>query len=277
MLTCKTASEIDKMRQAGLHVWHALQIARELAKPGMTTGEIDARIERFYEDRKVLPIFKGVPGRVPFPAVTCISVNEEVVHGIPGPRVLREGDIVGIDTGCKVFDEGSTVRGWCGDAAVTIPVGKISEANQRLLDITEQVLLVAIAEMANAAYWSDVARKMEALAKKAGFSVVETLVGHGIGRDMHEEPQVPNYVTQETLKYGDFKLRHGLVLAVEPMVNMGGKKVLVLDDHWTIVTKDRKPSAHFEHTLALTPGGVRILTGPPLTESEKIDISPYLA
>lgn len=277
MVTLKTVSEVDRMRKAGLFVWHALQIARELAKPGMTTGEIDARIERFFDDHHVLPIFKGVPGRVPFPAVTCISVNEEVVHGIPGPKVLKEGDIVGVDTGCKVFDNGVSGLGWCGDAAVTIPVGKISEENQQLLKITEQLLQTAVVELVKASHWSDVARKMENIAKKAGFSVVETLVGHGIGREMHEEPQVPNYVSHETLRYGDFKIRPGLVLAVEPMVNRGVKKVEVLDDHWTIVTKDRKPSAHFEHTLALTKDGVRVLTGPPLSESEKIDISPYVS
>lgn len=283
MLTYKSASEIEKMRKAGLYVWHALQIVRSIIRPGITTGEIDARVERFYEDMKVVPLFKGVPGKVPFPAVTCISVNEEVVHGIPGSRKLREGDIVGVDTGCKVPDRpldgsvpGQDVLGWCGDSAVTFAVGKISETKQNLLDVTEQTLALAIAEIPKAKYWNEVARKMEDFVKKNRFSVVETLVGHGIGRDMHESPQIPNYFCRESLQSGDFRLKPGLAIAVEPMVNVGTKRVRVLDDHWTIVTSDRKPSAHFEHTLAITTSGIRVLTGPPETDAEKIDLSPYL-
>ncbi len=269
MLTYKSAVEIDKMRRAGLYVWHALQIARAAIRPGITTAEIDARIERFYDDMKVIPLFKGVPGKVPFPAVTCISVNEEVVHGIPGPRKLAEGDIVGVDTGCKA-------AGWCGDSAVTFPVGTISEENQRLLDVTEHALALAIEEIPKAKYWSEVAKKMEAYVKKHRYSVIETLVGHGIGREMHESPQVPNYFCKEILQSGDFALSPGVVIAVEPMVNIGTKRVRCLEDHWTIVTTDRKSSAHFEHTLAITASGVRVLTGPPETEQEKIDLSPYL-
>ncbi len=269
MLTLKSATEIDKMRTAGLYVWHALQIAGSMVRAGVTTAEIDATVERFFKDFNAVPLFKGVPGKVPYPAVTCISVNEEVVHGIPGPRKLVEGDIVSIDTGCKV-------AGWCGDSARTFSVGKISELKQRLLDATRQSLEVAISEFACSKLWSDVARKMEKVAIDNGFSVVETLVGHGIGREMHEDPQVPNYVSNETLRYSDFKLRPGLVLAVEPMVNVGTKDVRVQRDHWTIVTVDRKPSAHFEHTLALTSSGVRVLTGPPENDDEKLDISSYL-
>ena len=267
-MSYKSAVEIDKMRKAGLYVWHALQIVRGLVRPGITTGEIDARVERFYEDMKVIPLFKGVPGRVPFPAVTCISVNEEVVHGIPGKRELLEGDIVGVDTGAKT-------GGWCGDSAVTFPVGRISEEKQRLLDVTERTLQIAIEEIPRCTYWSEVARKMEDHVIKSGYYVVETLVGHGIGRKMHEEPQVPNYFCREIQQSGDFKLVPGLVIAVEPMVNVGTKKVQVLKDHWTIIATDRKPSAHFEHTLAITADGVRILTGPPENDAEKIDISVY--
>ncbi|MCL2005640.1 MAG: type I methionyl aminopeptidase [Planctomycetaceae bacterium] len=270
----KSAREIDRMRKAGLFVWHALQIAEKLVRPGMTTGEIDARIEQFYEYHHVIPLFKGVPGTVPFPAVTCISVNEQVVHGIPGDRVLREGDIVGIDTGCKILDAGSQSKGWCGDSARTFAVGKITFEQQRLLDVTEGMLNVAIAEMGRAATWGAVARKMQALAKPAGFSVIEDLVGHGIGREMHESPQVPNYVSQKTMQ-NDFKLVPGMVLAVEPMVNIGTKNIRTLRDHWTISTADRKPSAHFEHTLALTTSGVRILTGPPESDEERMDISQW--
>ena len=270
----KSAREIDRMRKGGLFVWHALQIAEKLVRPGITTGEIDQRIEQFFDDHHVLPLFKGVQGKVPFPAVTCISVNEEVVHGIPGNRVLREGDIVGIDTGCKILDVGLPTKGWCGDAARTFAVGTITAVRQRLMEVTEGMLNIAIAEMGTAATWCAVAKKMQALAHNDGFSVIDELVGHGIGRDMHESPQVPNYVSQQ-VKQNDFKLVPGIVLAVEPMVNVGTKKIRTLRDHWTIVTSDGKPSAHFEHTLALTSSGVRVLTGPPENESEKIDISKY--
>ena len=271
----KSAREIDRMRKAGLYVWHALQIAEKLVRPGITTGEIDARIEQFFDDHNVVPLFRGVQGKVPFPAVTCICVNEQVVHGIPGDRVLREGDIVGVDTGCKVLDIGSQTKGWCADSARTFAVGKIAADRQRLLEVTEGMLNIAIEEMGKAETWSAVAKKMQALAHKNGFSVIEDLVGHGIGREMHEDPQVPHYVSQETMKK-DFKLVPGIVIAVEPMVNMGTKKIRTLRDHWTIVTKDSKPSANFEHTLALTSSGVRVLTGPPENDSEKIDIAKYV-
>lgn len=269
MRTLKSAADIEKMRQAGIVVWHALQIAGRLVKPGVTTAAIDARIEQFFNDMKVTPLFKGVPGVVPFPAVTCISVNEEVVHGIPGDRVLKEGDIVGIDTGVNM-------RGWCGDAAVTFPVGKISSENRRLLTVTQRVLQIAIEVLPRCELWSDVARVMQNHARENGFSVIETLVGHGIGRQMHEEPQVPNFVSRAFLRHGDFPIRPGLVIAVEPMINIGVKQTETLSDHWTIVTADRKSSAHFEHTLAVTMSGVRVLTGPPVADHEKIDISAYV-
>ena len=271
----KSAREIDRMRKAGLYVWHALQIAEKMIRPGITTGEVDARIEQFYNDHYVIPLFKGYPGKVPFPAVTCISVNEQVVHGIPGDRALREGDIVGVDTGCKILDTGSKIKGWCGDSARTFAVGKITDEQQRLMDVTEGMLNIAIEEMGKATHWSAVARKMQTLAHKEGFSVIEDLVGHAIGREMHEDPQVPNYFCPETKK-SDFNLVPGIVLAIEPMVNVGTKKIRTLRDHWTIVTADHKMSAHFEHTLALTTSGVRVLTGPPENEAEKIDISRYV-
>jgi methionyl aminopeptidase len=272
----KSAREIDRMRKAGLYVWHALQIAEKLVRPGITTGEIDAKIEQFFNDHGVIPLFKGVQGKVPFPAVTCISVNEEVVHGIPGNRVLKEGDIVGIDTGCKLLDAGSQTKGWCSDAARTFAVGRITALNQRLMDVTEGMLNIAIEEMGRAKTWSTVAKKMQALPHKHGFSVIEDLVGHGIGREMHENPQTPNYVSQATMRT-DFYLVPGIVLAIEPMVNIGTKKIRTLRDHWTIITNDHKPSAHFEHTLALTTSsGVRVLTGPPQNEDERIDIGKYV-
>lgn len=259
MLNLRSPREIALMREAGLVVWHAHQLAAALVKPGVTTREIDAVIENYFAERGAIPLFKGVPGKVPFPAVTCISVNEEVVHGIPGPRKLVEGDIVSIDTGCKL-------AGWCGDAAVTRPVGRISAEKQRLLDVTKGTLELAIEMMKIKSRWSDVAAEMEKYVRDHGFYVVETFVGHGIGREMHEEPQVPNFRSKQLLRSGDFELRPGLVIAVEPMVNVGTQKVKGLSDHWTQVTKDGKPSAHFEHTIAMTKDGPVALTAGPQGE-----------
>jgi methionyl aminopeptidase len=244
------------MRKAGLLVFQAHEIAAALVRPGVTTGEIDAAVEKFFLEKNAIPLFKGVPGKVPFPAVTCISVNDEVVHGIPGKRVLREGDVVSIDTGCKF-------EGWCGDSAVTHPVGKIDPEVQRLLDVTRGVLELAIELMGQKSRWSEVAAEMGKFVRDAGFSVVESFVGHGIGREMHEDPQVPNFVSAQLRRNGDFSLEPGLVIAVEPMVNMGTKHVKSLPDFWTQATQDARPSAHFEHTIAITDDGPWVLTGPP--------------
>jgi len=244
------------MRKAGLLVWEAHRLAASMLAPGVTTGQIDAALEQFFDEHDAVPLFKGVPGRVPFPAVTCISVNEEVVHGIPGPRKLVEGDIVSIDTGCKW-------KGWCGDAAVSHPIGKVAPEVQRLLDVTRGVLELAIDLMGKRSMWSQVAAEMEAYVRDNGFAVVEAFVGHGIGRQMHEDPQVPNFVSDQLRRSGDFRLEPGLVIAVEPMVNMGTKRVRTLKDHWTQVTVDGRPSAHFEHTIALTDSGPYVLTAGP--------------
>lgn len=255
----RSAREIAQMRKAGLLVWRALQIAEEAIVPGVTTGEIDARIEGFFQQHGAVPLFKGVPGKIPFPAVACISVNEEVVHGIPGRRKLREGDIVSIDTGCKL-------NGWCGDAAATYAVGRIAPELQRLLAVTQNTLQMAIDLMGQRSWWSEVAREMERYVRSQGYSVVENFVGHGIGREMHEDPQVPNFVNRQFLHNGDFRLVPGLVLAVEPMVNLGTKRVRTGRDYWTQITVDGKASAHFEHTIAITPDGVSVLTAPPAEE-----------
>jgi methionyl aminopeptidase len=256
----RSPREIAQMRKAGLLVWEAHRAARALVRPGVTTAEIDAAVEGYFAAHHAEPLFKGVPGPVPFPAVTCISINEEVVHGIPGPRKLKEGDIVSIDTGCRL-------AGWCGDAAATYAVGEVTANVRRLLDVTRKCLELAIKLMDQRKWWSDVAREMEALVKQHGFSMVEAFVGHGIGRKMHEDPQVPNFAARRVRRSSDFRLVPGLVIAVEPMVNMGTKEVRCQADHWTQVTADGAPSAHFEHTIALTEEGPEVLTAGPNGES----------
>jgi methionyl aminopeptidase len=195
------------------------------------------------------PTYKEGEG---FPGYTCISVNEEVIHGIPGPRRLKDGDIVSIDA--NVF-----LEGWVADAATTCPVGPISPKVQKLLDVTQGALKVAIDTAKPGKKWSDVARLMQWTVEQAGFNVVREFVGHGVGRSMHEDPKVPNFVTPESGR-GDFVLRSGMTIAVEPMVVMGRRDVVLLEDDWTVVTEDRLPAAHFEHTLAITESGVDILT-----------------
>jgi methionyl aminopeptidase len=256
VVNLRSAREIAAMRRAGLLVWAAHQLVKSLVRPGITTGEIDAAVEQFFAEKGAVPLFKGVPGKIPFPAVCCMSVNDEVVHGIPGRRVLLDGDVVSIDTGCKI-------GGWCGDSAVTYPVGEISPEVRRLLDCTSGVLDLAIQLMGTRSRWSDVASEMAKYVRDHGFSVVENFVGHGIGRKMHEDPQVPNFCTPAFRRNHDFELEPGLVIAVEPMVNMGSKKVRPLPDHWTQSTVDGKPSAHFEHTVAITDAGPLVLTAAP--------------
>jgi methionyl aminopeptidase len=252
----KSRREIGLMREAGKLVAEALRLCRQLAQPGVRTIEIDQAVEALFARHGALPLFKGYPGRVPFPAVTCISVNEQVVHGIPGQRRIREGDLLKIDTACKL-------NGWCADAAITLTIGEVSAERRRLVRVAEEVLELARIEMGRCKRWSEVAIKMQQHVERAGFSVVTQYVGHGIGRVMHENPQVPNFVNKETRKH-DFKLEPGLVLAVEPMVNMGRPEADTLADHWTVVTRDGLPSAHVEHTFALTQEGVVVVTADEL-------------
>ena len=249
----KTRDEVDAMRPACRLVAEILSNVKKRIVPGVTTKELDAYIDGTFAQHGAIPLFKGYTGqKTPFPSATCISVNEEVVHGIPGPRKLAEGDLVTLDTGCRYLD-------WCGDSAITVGVGKISPDRQKLWDVAEETLRLAIREIPKCRKWSQVARKMADYVRSHGFSVVEQFVGHGIGRNMHEDPQVPNYDARSWNKQ-DFWLDEGLVIAVEPMVNMGKKDVKVLGDHWTVVTQDRKPSVHVEHVLAITSKGVEILT-----------------
>jgi methionyl aminopeptidase len=267
MVHLKSNREIGLMRQAGLAVWQAHQIAASMIAPGVTTREIDAAIERYFLRIGATPLFKNYPNNLrnkpPFPAVTCMSVNDAVVHGIPNDTPLREGDIVSIDTGCRL-------AGWCGDAARTYPVGQIAPEVQSLLDATEGVLQLAMELMASKSYWSGVAREMADYVRDHGYSTVECFVGHGIGREMHEDPQVPNFPSRSLRGRGDFRLEPGLVIAVEPMVNMGSKQVKLLPDHWTQVTADGQPSAHFEHTIAMTVEGPRALTSAPSAAEQSL-------
>ncbi len=249
----KSAREIGLMREAGKLVAAALRMARSMCRPGVRTLDIDQAIEALYARHGAIPLFKGYPGpKVPFPAVTCISLNEQVVHGIPGPRVIREGDLVKMDTACKL-------NGWCADAAITVIVGEVRPEWRRLVTVAEEVLGIAVREMGRRRWWTEVASLMQKHAEDNGYSVVHQYVGHGIGRVMHENPQVPNFVNRDVRKQ-DFRLEEGLVLAVEPMVNMGRAETRMLGDHWTVVTKDGLPSVHVEHTLAITKDGVKILT-----------------
>lgn len=260
------------MRKAGLVVWQAHQIAARLMQPGRSTAEIDAAVDRYFTKCDVRPLFKNHPnparGKPPFPAVTCMSINDQVVHGIPNNRPLREGDIVSIDTGCKL-------NGWCGDAAITHPIGIVSPEVRKLLDVTLATLHLAIDLMYTKSFWSEIAEEMFMYVADNGFTTVECFVGHGIGRQMHQDPQVPNFVNRSLRGSGDFRIEPGLVIAVEPMVNAGTKKVKLLPDHWTQSTKDGKPSAHFEHTVAITKGGPVRLTGPP-TKDEIEEMAPLL-
>jgi methionyl aminopeptidase len=265
----KSTRELARMRRAGLVVWAAHHVIAQCVRPGISTGQLDAIITRVLDLFHAEPLFLGVPGpRGPFPAVSCISVNEELVHGIPGNRVLQSGDIVSIDIGCRL-------DGWCGDAAWTYPVGDITPVCQKLLEVTRRTLELAIEEFAYQPRWSIIAGKMAEFVRRHGFSVVEDFAGHGIGRQMHEAPQVPNFI-DNALKRRDIDLQPGLVLAIEPMVNVGSKNVRLLADGWTVVTSDGQPSAHFEHTVARTEKGAWVLTDAPKTPDEEQFVRPVL-
>lgn len=252
----KSPREIGFMRDAGRLVAEALERVRVLAVPGSTTADMNAAVADLFRQHDAEPLFlnyaNSAKGKPAFPAVVCASVNEAVVHGIPNRRALKEGDVVSIDTGCRL-------RGWCGDAAVTLPIGEVAPEIENLLRVTRDTLDLAIRAMGRCKTWSEVAILMEQYVKSQKMAVVEKFVGHGIGQAMHEEPQVPNFVTK-ALRKNDTRLEPGLVLAIEPMVALGTKNVDVLNDHWTVVTKDRRFAAHFEHTVAMTVDGPKILT-----------------
>jgi methionyl aminopeptidase len=252
----KTPQQIEKMRKAGSIVNAVLNRLGEIVAPGVTTEELDAEADRLCRELGGTCLFKGVPGRGhagPFPGNICASLNEVVVHGIPSKRAIRDGDIVSVDFGARL-------EGWCGDAATTFIVGQAQPKVQHLVDVTRNTLELAIRMCRPGEKWSTVARAMQEYVEGEGFSVVREFVGHGIGQDMHEEPKVPNFVSRE-LQARDILLSEGLVLAVEPMVNMGSPGVAYAPDGWSVVTRDGKPSAHFEHTVAITAKGVTVLTG----------------
>jgi methionyl aminopeptidase len=244
----KSERDLERMRAAGRVVADALYELSRRVQPGVTTHELDDFAYQFVRRRGAQPSFKGYRG---YPATLCVSVNEEVVHGIPNRRrVLREGDIVGIDLGAKL-------RGFHADAAVTVPVGRVSEEAERLLAVTQAALWEGICRARSGGRLLEVSAAIERYVERHGFAIVRSMVGHGIGRSMHEEPQVPNYVGTG---HDNPVLQEGMTLAVEPMVNAGSAEIEVLEDEWTVVTQDRRLSAHFEHTVAITARGPRILT-----------------
>ncbi len=246
-INLKSADQVDKMQASAEILASVFVSVRERVVPGASTAEIDAAIEGLIRGAGCIPSFKGYHG---FPGSACISVNEEVVHGIPGERELKSGDIVGLDIGLIKDD-------WHADSAETLPVGEIDADAAKLLRVTRECLANGIATIAVGERISVIGTAIEAHARANGFSVVESLVGHGIGRDLHEDPQVPNY---RCFTMPDPVMEEGLVIAIEPMINSGTKRVITARDEWTVLTADRKLSAHFEHTVAVTADGPKILT-----------------
>ena len=256
MIVRKTAAELEKMRRSGLLVHRILQSLRELAVEGATTMDLEMAAEKMISGAGAKPAFKGyyVPAAgEAFKFVLCTSVNEEIVHGMPNAkRVLKKGDIVSIDTGVKL-------DGYYGDSAITVPIGEVDPGTERLLDVTRQSLELAIDRVRSGGRLFDVCKTVQDYVETNGFSIVREYVGHGIGTQLHEEPQVPNYVDR---KNENPRLKPGMVLAVEPMVNAGRPEVTVLKDKWTAVARDGSYSAHFEHCVAVTESGPWVLTRP---------------
>ena len=247
MICRRSPREVECIRQAGAVVAEVLELCRRLAQPAVTTEEIDRQAESLIRRRNGIPLFKGYRN---YPKSICLSINEEVVHGIPGPRKLQAGDIVSVDVGVRL-------GGYCADAAITFPVGNVPPEAERLMGITREALERAIAVLKPDMRLSIVSGAVQAYVESQGCSVVRKYTGHGIGREMHEEPQVPNFVSRSA---ADPVLPEGCVLAIEPMVNAGRPEVEVLENGWTVVTKDRSLSAHFEHTVAIRENGADVLT-----------------
>ena len=250
MISLKSAREIEIMRRANIIVAEVLQELKKHVVPGVTTLELDAIAEELTLKKNAVPAFKGynVAGRV-YPRCLCASVNDEIVHGIPSNRVLREGDIIGLDYGV-------IYEGFYGDSAITVGVGHVSKEAQRLMDVTEQSLYRGVEELVDGKRLGDLGAAVQRIAEAAGYSVVRAFVGHGIGKKLHEEPPVPNYGEPDR----GLRLKEGMVLAIEPMVNAGGYEVEIKEDGWTAVTKDGSLAAHFEHSVAITKNGPYILS-----------------
>lgn len=253
MITLKTPQDIEIMRAANLIVAEVLAELRRHVRPGVSTGDLDRIAERMTYERGAVPAFKGyeVAGRV-FPASVCTSINDEIVHGVPSERrVLRAGDIIGLDFGVRY-------QGFYGDAAVTVAVGEADAEAQRLMETTREALWAGIDQVKVGNRLGEVSAAIQERVEREGFSVVRDFVGHGIGRRLHEEPQVPNYGQRDR----GVRLREGMVLAIEPMVNAGAPEVMIKQDGWTAVTRDGRRSAHFEHSVAVTPDGPFVLSQP---------------
>ncbi|MED1954797.1 type I methionyl aminopeptidase [Brevibacillus centrosporus] len=246
MIILKSKSELEVMREAGRIVALTHQELAKAIKPGVTTKQLDEIAETFIRSMGAIPSFKGYGG---FPGSICASVNEELVHGIPGKRMLQEGDIISLDIGAQF-------EGYHGDSAWTYPVGTVSVENQNLLRVTEESLFKGLEKAVPGARLSDISHAIQIHAEAAGFTLVREYVGHGIGQNLHEDPQVPNYGPPDRGP----RLKPGMVLAIEPMVNAGERYVRTLEDNWTVVTVDRKTCAHFEHTIAITEDGHEIFT-----------------
>jgi methionyl aminopeptidase len=252
MITLKHPSEIAKMRVSGQVVAEILQILKKEIRPGITTGRLNTIAEEEAKKRKALAVFKNYPhprGTRPFPGAICTSVNEEVVHGIPGQRVLQEGDIISIDFGV-------IVDGFAGDAAITVAVGEVGSEIEKLIRVTEEALMQGIEQARVGNRLGNISHTIQTYTENAGFSVVRDYVGHGIGRNMHEDPPIPNYGKAERGPV----LQAGMALAIEPMVNMGTYSVYTKGDEWTVVTRDGMYSAHFEHSIVIGDQGPEILT-----------------
>ena len=246
MIIRKSAAEIETMARAGAVVAGTLALLDQHIEPGVTTAELDALAETFIRSQGGVPTFKGYKG---YPAATCLSPNGMVVHGIPGPGQLTEGDILSVDV--RV-----TLDGFVADSAWTFPVGAIAPETQRLLDVCRAALDAGIEQARVGNTVSDISRAVQTVTEEAGFSVIRSLVGHGVGRSMHEEPQVPNFVS----RHRGPELREGMTIAIEPMITVGAPEVYIHDDEWSISTSDGSLAAHFEHTVAVTAEGPRILT-----------------
>ena len=256
MIIRKSAAELDVMQQAGAIVADAHALLAEHVRPGVTTAELDRLVDEFIRSRGGVPTFLGYPGPYPYPASICASLNDVVVHGIPNDEPLSEGDVLSVDVGV-------TYEGFVGDSAYTYKVGEVDGEAERLLETCEAALWAGIEKARAGAHLSDVSHAIQAATEDAGFSVVRSLVGHGVGRDMHEDPQIPNFGDPG---HGPV-LAPGMTLAIEPMITAGEPEVVVRDDRWTIASRDGSLAAHFEHTVAVTDGEPRILTAAPVRVS----------